>query len=44
MTCAFAAQVVEGQPTFGGARTTAGREFPGVSHDLYSAVHPLAPA
>jgi phytoene dehydrogenase-like protein len=35
--------VVEAQPTFGGgARTTADMEFPGVSHDVCSAVHPLA--
>ena len=36
-------QVVEAQPTFGGgARTAADPEFPGVSHDICSAVHPLA--
>ena len=36
-------QVVEAQPTFGGgARTAADSEFPGVSHDVCSAVHPLA--
>lgn len=38
-------QVVEAQPTFGGgARTAADSEFPGVSHDVCSAVHPLAQA
>ncbi|BDB41409.1 MULTISPECIES: phytoene desaturase family protein [Mycobacterium] len=36
-------QVFEAQPTFGGgARTQADIEFPGVSHDVCSAVHPLA--
>jgi phytoene dehydrogenase-like protein len=36
-------QVVEAQPTFGGgARTAADAEFPGVRHDICSAVHPLA--
>jgi phytoene dehydrogenase-like protein len=36
-------QVLEAQPTFGGgARTAADVEFPGVSHDICSAVHPLA--
>jgi phytoene dehydrogenase-like protein len=36
-------QVVEAQPTFGGgARTAADSEYPGVSHDICSAVHPLA--
>jgi phytoene dehydrogenase-like protein len=36
-------QVVEAQPTFGGgARTAADLEFPGVLHDVCSAVHPLA--
>jgi phytoene dehydrogenase-like protein len=36
-------QVVEAQPTFGGgARTAADPEFPGVEHDICSAVHPLA--
>jgi phytoene dehydrogenase-like protein len=36
-------QVVEAQPTFGGgARTAADPEFPGVRHDICSAVHPLA--
>ena len=36
-------QVVEAQPTFGGgARTAADIEFPGISHDVCSAVHPLA--
>ncbi len=36
-------QVVEAQPTFGGgARTAADPEFPGVEHDVCSAVHPLA--
>ncbi len=36
-------QVVEAQPTFGGgARTAADPEFSGVSHDICSAVHPLA--
>ncbi|OBI79966.1 phytoene desaturase family protein [Mycobacterium asiaticum] len=35
-------QVVEAQPTFGGgARTQADFEFPGVLHDICSAVHPL---
>jgi phytoene dehydrogenase-like protein len=36
-------QVVEAQPTFGGgARTAADPDFPGVEHDVCSAVHPLA--
>ncbi|OMC15462.1 NAD(P)/FAD-dependent oxidoreductase [Mycobacterium sp. SP-6446] len=36
-------QVVEAQPTFGGgARTATDPEFPGVQHDICSAVHPLA--
>ncbi len=36
-------QVVEAQPTFGGgARTAPDSDFPGVSHDVCSAVHPLA--
>jgi phytoene dehydrogenase-like protein len=36
-------QVVEAQPTFGGgARSAADFEFPGVLHDICSAVHPLA--
>lgn len=36
-------QVLEAQPTFGGgARTAADPEFSGVSHDICSAVHPLA--
>jgi phytoene dehydrogenase-like protein len=36
-------QVVEAQSTFGGgARTAADPEFPGVQHDICSAVHPLA--
>ncbi|MBS9533950.1 NAD(P)/FAD-dependent oxidoreductase [Mycobacterium sp. M1] len=36
-------QVLEAQPTFGGgARTAADPEFTGVSHDICSAVHPLA--
>lgn len=36
-------QVVEAQSTFGGgSRTAADPEFPGVSHDICSAVHPLA--
>ena len=36
-------QVVEAQPTLGGgARTLADPEFSGVSHDICSAVHPLA--
>lgn len=35
-------QVIEAQPTFGGgARTAADPEFPGVTHDICSAVHPL---
>ena len=38
-------QVVEAQPTFGGgARTAPDPDFPGVSHDVCSAVHPLARA
>ncbi|MDT5137026.1 MAG: hypothetical protein QOD58_1288 [Mycobacterium sp.] len=36
-------QVVEAQPTFGGgARSADDFEFPGVLHDVCSAVHPLA--
>ena len=36
-------QVLEAQPTLGGgARTLPDAEFPGVSHDICSAVHPLA--
>ena len=36
-------QVFEAQPTLGGgARTRTDPEFPGVSHDICSAVHPLA--
>lgn len=36
-------EVFEAQPTVGGgARTLADPEFPGVSHDICSAVHPLA--
>lgn len=36
-------QVIEAQSTFGGgSRTAADPEFPGVSHDICSAVHPLA--
>lgn len=36
-------QVLEAQPTFGGgARTATDPEFSGVSHDICSAVHPLA--
>jgi phytoene dehydrogenase-like protein len=36
-------QVVEAQPTFGGgARSAEDFEFPGVLHDVCSAVHPLA--
>ncbi|WP_205877137.1 phytoene desaturase family protein [Mycobacterium camsae] len=36
-------RVLEAQPTFGGgARTAADTKFPGVSHDVCSAVHPLA--
>ncbi|HEX4558147.1 MAG TPA: NAD(P)/FAD-dependent oxidoreductase [Mycobacterium sp.] len=36
-------QVVEAQPTFGGgARTATDLDFPGVLHDVCSAVHPLA--
>lgn len=36
-------RVLEAQPTFGGgARTAADPEFAGVSHDVCSAVHPLA--
>jgi phytoene dehydrogenase-like protein len=39
----LAVQVVEAQPTFGGgARTAADPDFPRVSHDVCSAVHPLA--
>ncbi|QLL09074.1 phytoene desaturase family protein [Mycobacterium vicinigordonae] len=41
----LAVRVVEAQPTFGGgARTQADIEFPGVWHDVCSAVHPLAVA
>ncbi|OBK29818.1 dehydrogenase [Mycobacterium asiaticum] len=36
-------QVLEAQPTFGGgARSAVDLEFPGVLHDVCSAVHPLA--
>lgn len=36
-------QVIEAQPTVGGgARTAADPEYPGVGHDICSAVHPLA--
>jgi phytoene dehydrogenase-like protein len=36
-------QVVEAQPTLGGgARTAVDPEFPGIEHDICSAVHPLA--
>lgn len=36
-------QVLEAQPTLGGgARTLADPEYPGVSHDVCSAVHPMA--
>lgn len=36
-------QVIEAQPTFGGgARSAEDFEFPGVLHDVCSAVHPLA--
>lgn len=36
-------RVIEAQPTAGGgARTMADPEYPGVSHDICSAVHPLA--
>jgi phytoene dehydrogenase-like protein len=36
-------QVFEAQPTLGGgARTLADPDYPGVSHDICSAVHPLA--
>jgi phytoene dehydrogenase-like protein len=36
-------QVLEAQPTFGGgSRTAADPEYPGVCHDVCSAVHPLA--
>ncbi len=36
-------QVIEAQPTFGGgARTAPDLDFPGVVHDICSAVHPLA--
>ncbi|MCW2556263.1 MAG: hypothetical protein JWP55_227, partial [Mycobacterium sp.] len=38
-------RVVEAQPTAGGgARTMADPEYPGVSHDVCSAVHPLGVA
>ncbi|MGV0834930.1 phytoene desaturase family protein [Mycolicibacterium thermoresistibile] len=46
VTCARAGlsvQVLEAQPTAGGgARTAVDPEFPGVSHDVCSAVHPMA--
>lgn len=36
-------QVLEAQPTFGGgARSATDSEFPGILHDVCSAVHPLA--
>ncbi|WP_458315493.1 phytoene desaturase family protein [Mycolicibacterium brisbanense] len=36
-------RVIEGQPTAGGGtRTAADPEYPGVAHDVCSAVHPLA--
>src|ERR1700710_321211 len=36
-------RVIEAQPTAGGgARTLPDPEYPGVSHDICSAVHPLA--
>ena len=39
----LAVRVVEAQPTpGGGARTLPDPEFPGVLHDICSAVHPLA--
>lgn len=39
----LAVRVVEAQPTLGGgSRTAADPEYPGVSHDICSAVHPLA--
>ncbi|CAJ1584115.1 NAD(P)/FAD-dependent oxidoreductase [[Mycobacterium] wendilense] len=39
----LAVRVIEAQPTVGGgARTLPDPEFPGVSHDICSAVHPLA--
>jgi phytoene dehydrogenase-like protein len=39
----FSVRVVEAQPTAGGgARTAPDPEFPGVRHDICSAVHPLA--
>lgn len=39
----LAVQVLEAQPTLGGgARTAPDPEFPGVAHDICSAVHPLA--
>ena len=39
----LAVQVLEAQPTLGGgARTAADPEYPEVSHDICSAVHPLA--
>ena len=46
VTCARAGlrvRVLEAQPTVGGgARTAPDPEFPGVSHDICSAIHPLA--
>ncbi len=39
----LAVQVFEAQPTLGGgSRTAADPEFPGVRHDVCSAIHPLA--
>jgi len=39
----LAVQVLEAQPTLGGgARTLPDPEFPGVGHDICSAIHPLA--
>ena len=39
----LAVRVIEAQPTpGGGARTLADPEYPGISHDICSAVHPLA--
>lgn len=39
----LAVQVIEAQPTLGGgARTVADPDYPGVCHDVCSAVHPLA--